>query len=110
MALLETVPTLSISTVSRDGLGDLVTLLHDVAVGQSESATKPALVTSRQFDALRRAEASIRSAIDARSAEVPLDLIAVDVRTALYAVGEITGEHVSEAVLDEIFSRFCIGK
>jgi len=71
---------------------------------------RPALVTARQFDALRRALDHAHAAREAREAGVPLDLIAVDVRASLYAIGEITGEHVSEAVLDEIFSRFCIGK
>ena len=104
------VPVMSISTVTGHGLDELVETLYDVAVGQSESASRPALVTSRQLDALRRADHSIHAALDARAAGMPLDLLAVDVRTALYAVGEITGEHVSEAVLDEIFSRFCIGK
>ncbi|CAN5696043.1 tRNA uridine-5-carboxymethylaminomethyl(34) synthesis GTPase MnmE [soil metagenome] len=110
ISLLDAVPVLTISTTERDGLDDLVKALHESAVGQSESASRPALVTSRQLDALRRADDSIRAAIVARANGVPLDLIAVDVRTALYAVGEITGEHVSESVLDEIFSRFCIGK
>ena len=108
--LPEEAPVVRISTLTGDGMSQLVDTLHEVAVGQTDSATRPALVTSRQFDALRRAEESIRSAREARSAGVPIDLLAVDVRTALYAVGEITGEHVSEAVLDEIFSRFCIGK
>lgn len=108
--LPSSVPVVSISAASGEGLDALIETLHDVAVGQSESASRPALVTSRQLDALRRADDAIRSAINARGSGVPLDLLAVDVRTALYAVGEITGEHVSEAVLDEIFSRFCIGK
>ncbi len=104
------VPRISVSTVTGQGLDELIDTLHDVALGSSDSAIRPALVTSRQLDALRRADESIRSAMSARASGVPLDLLAVDVRTALYAVGEITGEHVSEAVLDEIFSRFCIGK
>jgi tRNA modification GTPase len=36
--------------------------------------------------------------------------MATDVRAALHAIGEVTGENVDEAVLTEIFSRFCIGK
>ena len=108
--LLEDIPVLEISITTGHGLDGLVRTLHEVAVGQTQSASRPALVTSRQLDALRRADEAIRAATAARSSGVPLDLIAVDVRTALYAVGEITGEHVSEAVLDEIFSRFCIGK
>ncbi len=103
-------PVATISTVTGEGVQKLTRTLHDVAVGQSDAATRPALVTARQLDALRRAYDSVLAARAARQLEVPLDLIAVDVRAALYAVGEITGEHVSEAVLDEIFSRFCIGK
>jgi len=103
-------PTVSISTRTGHGLPELTALLHEQIVGRSESAAEPALVTIRQLDALRRALGAVEDAQAARLAAVPLDLLAVDVRTALYAVGEITGEHISEAVLDEIFSRFCIGK
>ncbi len=101
---------MSLSTVTREGLGELTEALHNVAIGRTDVETRPALVTARQFDALRRALSASRAGLAARRAGLPLDLIAVDVRVSLYAVGEITGEHVSEAVLDEIFSRFCIGK
>jgi tRNA modification GTPase len=110
LPLFEGVPRVELSTVTRAGMDALTATLHDVAIGQSDAVERPALVTARQLDALRRADESIRAALAARETGIPLDLIAVDVRTALYAVGEITGEHISEAVLDEIFSRFCIGK
>jgi tRNA modification GTPase len=103
-------PTVDISTVTGAGTDELKQTLYEIVAGQAEAAAEPALVTIRQFDALRRALASVEAAQAARKLGVPLDLLAVDVRTALYAVGDITGEHVSEAVLDEIFSRFCIGK
>jgi tRNA modification GTPase len=103
-------PAVAISTRSGEGLRELTSVLYEQIAGRSESAAEPALVTIRQLDALRRALSSIEDAQAARALHVPLDLVAVDVRTALYAVGEITGEHISEAVLDEIFSRFCIGK
>jgi tRNA modification GTPase len=41
---------------------------------------------------------------------VPLDLVAVDLRAATEAVGEIVGQTATEDLLDIIFSRFCIGK
>ena len=99
-----------ISTVTGAGLDALEGELYDLIAGRGDMAAEPALVTTRQLDALRRALDSVVAAMQAMHAGVPLDLLAVDVRTALYAVGEITGERVSEAVLDEIFSRFCIGK
>lgn len=104
------VPAIEISTRSGAGLKDLTHALYEIVASKSDDAAEPALVTARQLDALRRALSSVEAAVAARDSEIPLDLLAVDVRTALYAVGEITGEQVSEAVLNEIFSRFCIGK
>ena len=110
LSLLPGVATVELSTQTGVGLAELEATLRQVALRHAGGAAEPALVTLRQYDALDRALAHIRSALDAHSASVPLDLLAVDVRAALFAVGEITGEHVSEAVLDEIFRRFCIGK
>ncbi len=107
---LQPAACIEISAEHGAGIPELMELLYDVAAGQSQTVDQPALVTSRQLDALRRALESVESAQIGLTAGIPLDLLAVDVRIALYAVGEITGEHVSEAVLDEIFSRFCIGK
>ena len=39
-----------------------------------------------------------------------LELAAVDLRQAMAALGEITGDQVEERVLDEVFGRFCVGK
>jgi tRNA modification GTPase len=80
--------------------------LRDEAIGQA----RPALITTRQRAALDRALAHVQAATTARSEGFPLDLLATDVRAALRAIGEVTGEAVDEAVLTEIFSRFCIGK
>lgn len=103
-------PSLEISTVTGAGLDVLRETLFEIVAGRQAESGEPALVTARQLDALRRALESTESALAASGSGIPTDLLAVDVRTALYAVGEITGEHISEAVLDEIFSRFCIGK
>jgi tRNA modification GTPase len=68
------------------------------------------LITGRQRAAVDRALAHIHDAQEAHAAGIPQDLLATSVRAALHAVGEVTGEHVDQAVLNEIFSRFCIGK
>ena len=110
LALLPGVPIVDVSTVTGAGIEVLEAALRDLALAGSGAASEPALVTVRQHDALRRSLAAVEAAQDAHALGLPLDLLAVDVRTALYAVGEVTGEHVDDAVLDEIFSRFCIGK
>jgi tRNA modification GTPase len=108
--LLPDAPVVELSSLSGlgiDALEDAVArILRDDAIGQS----RPALITTRQRAALDRALMHLNAAIVARADGFPLDLLATDVRAALRALGEVTGEAVDEAVLTEIFSRFCIGK
>jgi len=59
---------------------------------------------------LNRARTSTRQAADALHAGVSLDLVAMDLRIAANAVGEIVGKTSTEDLLDSIFSTFCIGK
>jgi tRNA modification GTPase len=107
---LPDVPRVEVSTRTGAGIDALEEMLFELALGQGSASGEPALVTVRQLDALRRALAHVESAQAAHNAGIPRDLLAIDVRAALHAVGEITGEHVDDAVLDEIFRRFCIGK
>jgi len=70
-----------------------------------------ALVASlRQADALARAATSLEHALETIDGGYPVDLLAADLRAAVGAYGEVTGETVTADVLDGIFSRFCVGK
>lgn len=77
-----------------------------------EKETPPGAIVTRvrHHDALIKAEQSLRQAGGNLQGGVPLDLIAVDLRTALDHIGEITGHVNTEDVLDRIFRDFCIGK
>jgi tRNA modification GTPase len=99
-----------LSSMTGDGLADLERALVGVLSGDGARNAAPALVTTRQRAALERALAHLREAVAAHTAGVPLDLLAIDVRAAMRAIGEVTGESIDDAVLTEIFSRFCIGK
>jgi len=67
------------------------------------------LIEERHFDALKRALDSLQKAIVACESQ-PLDLIGIDVKEAWDALGEITGETATEAIIQEIFEKFCVGK
>lgn len=65
---------------------------------------------SRHYEALVRAHESIESVQTGLAEGIPTDLVTIDIRKALYHLGEITGEITTDEILDNIFSRFCIGK
>lgn len=71
---------------------------------------EPLLGSVRQKNAVERAATALEMARSAVLAGVSLDVITVDLRGAREALGEVTGESAPDAVLDEVFSRFCIGK
>lgn len=64
----------------------------------------------RQSRALAAARARVDAALAAVTADVPLDLAAVDLRAAIDHLGQITGARVTEEVMDRVFARFCVGK
>lgn len=100
-----------VSALRGDGLDVLEDALAAVVLdGHASGASELVITNSRHAAALRRAEEHTRLALDGLRAGVVEDLIAIDLRAALDALGEITGETAGEDVLDAIFSKFCIGK
>jgi len=68
------------------------------------------VTNTRHYEALLKAQKSIQETKEGIKNEMPTDLIALDIRNAIYNIGEITGEISNDEVLGNIFSRFCIGK
>ncbi len=69
-----------------------------------------AVVNERQFAAVRAAYTAVKDAYDAFLMGQSLDIVGVCVDEALYAIYQLTGENVSEEVVNEVFSKFCVGK
>lgn len=71
---------------------------------------EPVLATERQRDCVRRAAVALQEAVEAIRCGLSQDAVGVSVDGALAALLELTGERVTEAVVDGIFARFCVGK
>jgi tRNA modification GTPase len=81
-----------------------------VWAGEIKTEMLQVAINSRHQDALNRARTVTRQAADALRAAATLELVAMDLRIAANAVGEIVGKTTTEDLLDTIFSTFCIGK
>ena len=71
---------------------------------------RPHLATARQADCALAAQRALMSAVQTLDAGEPIDLVTPDLVEAYGALGELTGDAVTEEILDGIFARFCIGK
>ena len=91
-----------------------ITELKDVLVQnvlQGKINLESTIVTNaRHYEALQKVLTSIRDIQQGMVSGIPGDLLALDIRSALYYLGEITGEITHDDQLDYIFSKFCIGK
>jgi tRNA modification GTPase len=99
-----------ISALTGEGIDDLAGAIARVLLGGAVPSSDRMITSPRHRDALGRAIASLRDALEAHSRGASPDLLAIDLTAALAAIGEVTGETVGDDLLAAIFSRFCIGK
>jgi tRNA modification GTPase len=78
--------------------------------GASASEGLQVALNDRQRQLAAAAAESLQRSLEAAADGLPWDFWTIDLAAAASTLGEITGETVSEAVLDRVFSRFCIGK
>ena len=104
-------PVVAISALTGQGLPDLEQAVLDLVLQGGVQPGGDMVTQARHADLLARAGAALdRGLTLLDQAEPPWELVALEVKEALMALGEITGEEVGDAVLDQIFSQFCIGK
>ncbi|KXZ55825.1 hypothetical protein GPECTOR_2g1376 [Gonium pectorale] len=99
------------SAAQRQGLEELdAALLQLAGAPQLASGGVSWSVNERQAEALVRSHEALMRLAESVSSDLPLDFWTIDLRAALLALGEVSGDEVGEEVLDAVFSRFCIGK
>lgn len=102
---------LEISTKEQHGLDALTAAIQDKVYGGQVMTDEGSFVSDeRQANILRQADSHLAAALNTIEAGMGLDFISIDLRSAWEKLGEITGETVGEDIIDEIFSKFCIGK
>ncbi|UCG80647.1 MAG: tRNA uridine-5-carboxymethylaminomethyl(34) synthesis GTPase MnmE [Desulfobacterales bacterium] len=100
-----------VSALYNQGIERLKAGMFEQVTHQSGPADVPSIVPNlRHKVALERALGASKDVVEGLKTRRPAELVAVDLKEALDALGEIIGVITTEEILDQIFSRFCIGK
>ena len=100
-----------ISALTGDGLTDLAQKIKAKFIsGETDFSSHAVLSNVRHFHAVNQALSDLTNFHDNLSAELPFDLLVIDLQHAWEVLGTINGDTVEEDLLDVIFSKFCLGK
>ncbi len=109
--LLEDKEIIKTSMIEDLGIEELLERIQDIFYsGQVDMDSDIVITNIRHKDQLEKSLANIESALEDIQLEVPLDCIEVDLQDCWNNLGEISGDTISEDVLDRVFEEFCIGK
>lgn len=100
---------IKISTITEHGIEDLKNKIKQ-KISEFSSDETEFITNKRQQECLIKCKESLSRALDAAKIEELQDMISIDLKSALLALDEITGEVITDEILDNIFSHFCIGK
>jgi len=100
----------AVSALTGEGIDKLREVLVKAVRGQTAALAEGVAVNLRHYELLKAVEAALERAQQAVGEGLPLDQIASDLTEASNRLGEITGEVLTEEVINRIFSTFCLGK
>ena len=101
--------TFYLSTVTKEGMDELKNRIKQIVCDFSLDDTE-FITNKRQQDCLEKAKESLTTALKAAEYGELQDLISIDVKQALLYLDELTGEVITDDILNNIFDHFCIGK
>lgn len=99
-----------ISASEKSGIDELKDQLLEMVNTQAVKSGNTIVTNMRHYESLQKTKEALNSVLDAIGHNLSGDLLAEDIRLALFHLGEITGEITTDDLLDNIFSKFCIGK
>ena len=100
-----------ISAISGEGMDVLFKVLKSKTIGNRSYSEKSAVVSNvRHYNSLKRAKESLINALNSIDENMSGEFISIDFRLAEDSLGEIIGTVTTDDILNNIFSKFCIGK
>lgn len=102
---------ISISAIHKHGLGDLEkAILKKLSLEDIVTREFNFLSSARQISKVEKAKEALLQVERSIDLDMPVDVFSIDLTTAWRLLGEITGDHFQEDLLNELFSKFCLGK
>ena len=99
------------NTIDIDGLDSLKNKIVELFdLEQINNSNLEMVSSAREIGLIKEALNSIENALNNVSSQLPVDMIAIDIKKAWDLLGEITGESYQDELLDTLFSKFCLGK
>ncbi|MDE5897287.1 MAG: tRNA uridine-5-carboxymethylaminomethyl(34) synthesis GTPase MnmE, partial [Clostridia bacterium] len=98
---------LLLSSLTGEGLNELKALMYERGYGRESDVF---VLEERHYRAAKAAYEAAELALSAAESGLPPELYAEEVHRAWYELGSFSGETASEAVISEIFEKFCVGK
>ncbi|MGI6787332.1 MAG: tRNA uridine-5-carboxymethylaminomethyl(34) synthesis GTPase MnmE [Acholeplasmataceae bacterium] len=101
----------SISSLHQTGLDELEReIINQLSLTEIETGDFNYLSNERQINKIKEAKASLEEVLKGIDLEMPVDLIMVDLTNSYYSLADILGKSYETSIIDQLFSKFCLGK
>lgn len=102
---------IEMSALNKQGIEEMYNKIAEIFKFNDIEEDNSFIITNiRHKELIKKANKNIEDAINTLKNNLPIDIISINIKDALENLGNITGENVSENIINEIFKKFCLGK
>ena len=102
---------IEMSALNKQGIEEMYNKIAELFKFNDIEEDNSFIITNiRHKELIKKANKNIEDAINTLKNNLPIDIISINIKDALENLGNITGENVSENIINEIFKKFCLGK